>query len=138
MAPNFTLLKYDVVGDGSTVSLGDGSRDTGAQASLNDSIGSPETAGSDESIFLDGSCASLKGFTSDESGLLDGSPAMAHGFSETAGDSPGTAGTLLLASIPAMAHGSPETAGDSLGTAGTLLLASIPTSIHSLRSTFLP
>ena len=121
MAPNFTLLKYDVVGDGSTVSLGDGSRDTGAQASLNDSIGSPETAGSDESSLLDGSsqsglldgsCASLKGFNSDESGLLDGSPAMA--------------------------HGSPETAGDSPGTAGTLLLASIPTSIHSLRSIFLP
>ena len=78
MAPNFTLLKYDVVDDGSTVSLGDGSRNTGAQASLNDSIGSPETAGSDESgsdesIFLDGSCASLKVFNSDESGLLDGS-----------------------------------------------------------------
>ena len=127
MAPNFTLLKYDVVSDGSTVSLGDGSRDTGAQASLNDdSIGSPETAGSDESIFLDGSCASLKGFNSDESGLLDGSHAMANGSPETAGDSPGTAGD------------SPGTAGISPGTAGTLLLASIPVSVHSVRSTFLP
>ena len=133
MAPDFTLLKYDVVGDGSAVSLdatetagsdestvspeaigisfGDGSRDTEVRASLKDSFGSPETA-SGSSGLLGGSHASLKGFNSDESGLLDGSHAMA--------------------------NGSPETAGDSLETAGTLLLVSIPASIHSVRSTFLP
>ena len=139
MAPDFTLLKYDVVGDGSAVSLdatetagsdestvspeaigtsfGDGSRNTEVQASLKDSLGSPETA-SGSSGLLGGSHASLKAFDSDESGLLDGS--------QTAGGSSG-----LLDGSPAMANVSPETAD-------TLLLASIPASVHSVRSTFLP
>ena len=156
MAPDFTLLKYDVVGDGSAVSLdatetagsdestvspeaigtsfGDGSRDTEVQASLKDSLGFPETA-SGSSGLLGGSHASLKAFDSDESGLLDAHTSL-KGFnsdesglldgSQTAGGSSG-----LLDGSPAMANVSPETAD-------TLLLASIPASVHSVRSTFLP
>ena len=150
MAPDFTLLKYDVVGDGSAVSLdatetagsdestvspeaigtsfGDGSRDTEVQASLKDSLGSPETS-SGSSGLLGGSHASLKAFDSDESGLLDAHTSLKGFNSDESG---------LLDGSHAMANGSPETAGDSPETAGTLLLASIPASMHSVRSTFLP
>ena len=96
IAPNFTLLKYDAFGGGSTVSpeaigtsLDDGSRDTEVQASLNDAVGggstvSPATAGNAVLASITASVHSLRS-------QIPNKPSV----------SPDTAGTLLLVSIPA-------------------------------------